>query len=365
MGGRGQIDAWRLAKPVVKGRWRADSMRSSSTNPTAMKLRRPLLTLAALSAVAPAFAADLLLVTNKADQTLSLIDPAKHEQIATVPEEGVTGHEVSTSVDGKLAFVPIFGNSGVGKPGTDGELIRVIDLEQRKITGTIDFKKGVRPHCPVTNAATGLLFVTVENNNAVAVIDPKEQKILGEVPTGEPESHMLAVTRDGKRGFTANVGPGTVSVLDLANRKLTKVIPVCKRVQRIALSVDERFAFTSDQFVPQLGVIDTQTLEVSHWIPMPGCGYGSAPTPDGKYLVIALSVDNKVALIDLEARKTVKVVDAPKSPQEVLIRPDGEYAYVSCDASKQVMAINLKEWKVEKLIDVGNMADGLAWAAGK
>lgn len=330
-----------------------------------MNLRQPLLSLAAISVAMPAFAADLLLITNKGDQTLSLIDPATHEQIATVPEEGVTGHEVSASVDGKLAFVPIFGNSGVGKPGTDGELIRVIDLDQRKIVNTIDFKKGVRPHCPVTNAATGLVFVTVENNNAVAIIDPKEMKILGEVSTGEPESHMLAVTKDGKRGFTANVGPGTVSVLDLENRKLLKVLPVCKRVQRISLSMDDKFAFTSDQFVPQLAVIDTAKMEVSHWIPMPGCGYGTAPTPDGKFLVVALSVDNKVALVDLEQRKTVKVLDAPKSPQAVIIRPDGEYAYVSCDASKQIMAIKLSDWKVEKLINVGTTADGMAWAARK
>lgn len=319
----------------------------------------------ALTLAAPAFAGDLLLVTNKGDQTLSLIDPATHEQIATVPEEGVTGHEVSTSSDGKLAFVPIFGNSGVGKPGTDGELIRVIDLDQRKIVNTIDFKKGVRPHCPVTNAATGLLFVTVENNNAVAIIDPKEMKILGEVTTGAVESHMLAVSRDGKRGYTSNVGPGTVSVLDLEGRKLVKIIPVCQRAQRISLSVDDKFAFTSDQFVPQLAVIDTDKLEVSHWIPMPGCGYGTAPTPDGKYLVVALSLDNKVALVDLEARKVVKVLETPKSPQAVLIRPDGAYAYVSCDASKQVAAINLKDWKLEKLIDVGTTADGLAWAEAK
>ncbi len=324
-----------------------------------------LLTLTLASFQCMASAGDLLLVTNKADRTLSLVDPAKHEQIATVPEDGVTGHEVSTSVDGKLAFVPIFGNSGVGKPGTDGELIRVIDLEQRKIVNTIDFKKGVRPHCPVTNAATGLLFVTVENNNAVAVIDSKEMKILGEVTTGKPESHMLAVTRDGKRGFTANVASGTVSVLDLEQRKLVKVLPVCQRTQRISLSVDDRFAFTSDQFAPQLAVIDTEKLEVSHWIPMPGCGYGTAPTADGKYLVVALSVDNKAAVIDLAERKVIKVLDLPKSPQAVLIRPDGAYAYISCDASKQIAAIRTSDWTVEKLIDVGAGADGLAWSTVK
>jgi hypothetical protein len=44
--------------------------------------------------------------------------------------------------------VPIFGDSGVGKPGTDGQLIRVIDLAKKAIAGTVDFGKGIRPHCP-------------------------------------------------------------------------------------------------------------------------------------------------------------------------------------------------------------------------
>src|SRR5436190_8984659 len=69
-----------------------------------------------------------LLVANKGDQSLGIIDPTAGRQIATVPENGETGHEVIASPDGKLAFVPIYGNSGVGKPGTDGQLIRVIDL---------------------------------------------------------------------------------------------------------------------------------------------------------------------------------------------------------------------------------------------
>lgn len=56
----------------------------------------------------------LLLVANKGDHTLGLIDPTAGKMIATVPEDGVTGHEVVASPDGKRAFVPIYGNSGVG-----------------------------------------------------------------------------------------------------------------------------------------------------------------------------------------------------------------------------------------------------------
>ena len=62
----------------------------------------------------------LLLVANKGDKTLGLIDPVGGRQVATVKESGVTGHEVIASPDGLTAYVPIYGDAGVGKPGSDG-----------------------------------------------------------------------------------------------------------------------------------------------------------------------------------------------------------------------------------------------------
>jgi len=304
-----------------------------------------------------------LVVCNKGDRTLGIIDPVSGRQVAAVPEDGVTGHEVVASPDGKLAFVPIYGNAGVGHAGSDGQLVRVIDLAARKVVGTVDFGKGVRPHCAVVGPGNGLLYVTTELENAVAVIDPGTLKVVASVPTGQPESHMLAITRDGRRGYTSNVGPGTVSVLDLEAKKVLAIIPVSGTAQRIALSIDDRWVFTADQTKPQLAVIDTAKNEVKTWIELPGKGYGTAPTPDGRWLLVALNGINKVGVIDLETMKLARTLDVPKSPQEVVIRPDGVAAYVSCDASAQVAVLDLKNWKVEKLIDAGAGADGLAWAS--
>ena len=307
----------------------------------------------------------LLLVANKGDHTLGLIDTVAGKMIATVPEDGVTGHEVVASPDGKFAYVPIYGNAGVGRAGTDGQLIRVIDLEKRAVSGTIDLGKGLRPHCAVIGPKNGLLYVTTEIENTVTVIDPQTLKVVETIPTGQPESHMLAITSDGNRGYTANVAPGTVSVIDLAAKKVLAIIPVCKNTQRISLSTDDRWVFTSDQTQPRLAVIDTRTNGVSRWIEMPGIGYGSAPTPDGRWLVIALFRANKVAVIDLATMTVAHTLDMPRAPQEVLVRPDGAEAYVSCDASRQIAVIDTKEWKVKKMIEAGPGADGLAWASGK
>ena len=77
------------------------------------------------------FAGGFLLVANKGDHTVGIVDPASGEQLATVAEDGVTCHELAASPDGRTAYAPIYGNAGVGQPGTDGSLMRVIDLSTR------------------------------------------------------------------------------------------------------------------------------------------------------------------------------------------------------------------------------------------
>jgi YVTN family beta-propeller protein len=303
-----------------------------------------------------------LLVANKNDGTLGIIDPQSGRTLGAVAEGGVTGHEVIASPDGRFAYVPIYGNSGVGKAGSDGANLVVIDIAARKVTGNLDFGHGVRPHCPLFGPKDGLLYVTTELENAIAVIDPRTLKVVGAVPTGQKESHMLAITRDGRRGYTANVGPGTVSVLDLVARKTLAVIPISGQTQRISLSVDDRLAFTSDQTKPRLAVIDTAANKVKQWVALPGLGYGTAATGDGRYLLVAVPAVNQVAVVDLGSMQVARTLDVPRAPQEVLIAPDSRTAYVSCDASHQVAQIGLADWKV-KLIDAGKGADGLAWAA--
>ena len=303
-----------------------------------------------------------MLVAQKGDQSLAIVDPASGKVLASVAENGNTGHEVTASPDGKLAFVPIYGNSGVGKPGTNGTNIAVIDLAAQKIVGNIAFDHGVRPHCPVFGPKDGKLYVTTELDKTITIIDPKTLKILGTIPTGQPESHMLTLAHNGKRGYTANVGPGTVSVLDMQAHKTLKVIPISGNTQRIAISPDDKWVFTADQTKPQIAVIDTATDTVAKWIPTEGKGYGSAPTPDGRWLLMAMPDQDDVAVVDLNGMKVARSIKVCGYPQEVLVQPDGKAAYVSCMHSNQVDEINLATWAVTRTIATGKNTDGLAWA---
>lgn len=308
--------------------------------------------------------AQTLLVVNQGDSNVSLVDPASTREVATIAEKtpGVHGHEIAVSADGHTAFLPIYGDTGVGKPGIDGHEMLLIDVPSQKIVGRIDFGHGVRPHEPVLDPTSGLLYVTTEIDKTITVIDPRTRKIVGTVPTGQEQSHMLVLSHDGKLGYTANVGPGTVSVLDMAGRKTVAIIPVSGNVQRISISTDDKLVFTADQTKPQLAVIDTATKKVKTWVPLPGTGYGAAATPDGHWLLIAIPATNQVAVVDLESMQVARNIDVADKPQEILIRPDGKIAYVSCAGAGKVAAIDLAQWKVQNLIQTGKYADGLGWA---
>ena len=303
-----------------------------------------------------------LLVAQKGDASLGIVDPAAGRVLAAVPEGGVTGHEVIASTDGRLAYVPIYGNSGVGKPGTDGHELVVIDLASRRVVGRVDFGHGVRPHMPLIGPKDGLLYVTTELDKSITLIDPKTLKIVGSRPTGQEQSHMLALSHDGRRGYTANVGPGTVSVLDIPGRKTLTVIPISANTQRISITPDDKWVFTADQTKPQLAAIDTATNKVAQWIALEGVAYGTTPTLDGRWLMVTLSGKNKVAVVDLKTMQMARSVDTPADPEEILMRPDGKVAYVSCVGSHRIAEVDLSTWKVTRTIEDGVNSDGLAWA---
>jgi YVTN family beta-propeller protein len=297
-------------------------------------------------------------IANQYEHTAVLVDLTSKQTVARV-EVGVNGHEVAVSPDGHFGYVPIYGNSGVGKPGTDGDHIDVIDLKAGKLTGHIDLGKPVRPHC-AKFGPDGLLYVSAELDQAIYAVDVKAGKIVGKIPTGAIESHMFVLSPDGKRAYTSNVHAGSVSVLDLKKRALITVIPVAKIVQRISISPDGRRVFTHDQDSPIIHVIDTTTNKVVSHLEVPASVYSSQLTLTGNTLV-AVSPSGKLFVLNLEFNKLMASFDVPKALGEVALNSDSSYAYVSCPAAGTIEVLNLDTYKLEDPITLTPGVDGLEW----
>ena len=109
-----------------------------------------------------------LLVLNKTDATLAILEPASGKLAGRVPT-GEGPHEVAVSADGKLAFVANYGGQA------PGNTISVIDLASQRELRRFDVSPLRRPHG--LYVAEGKLFFTAEVNRAIARYDPATDKI--------------------------------------------------------------------------------------------------------------------------------------------------------------------------------------------
>ncbi len=320
---------------------------------TGLLPRRP-----AASVPAPADARGFLFVANQGDHTALVVD-LDSRKVVTRTGVDINGHEVAVAPNHHLGYVPIYGNSGVGRPGTDGSSIHVVDLREGRNINIINLGKPVRPHC-AKFGLDGLLYVSAELANAIYVVDPASGKVVREIPTGAVESHMFVLSPDGKRAYTANVGPGSVSVLDLQKRAVVTVIPVAKTVQRISISTDGRYVYTQDQSAPRIAVIDTATNKLAHWIDLPATVYSSTPTPDGR-LLLANAPSGKLLVIDLSTEKVIGEYPIPAAIGEIAVDATSDHAYITCPQKGTIEFLDLRGGKLESPMILTPGVDGIEW----
>ena len=301
-----------------------------------------------------------ILVVCKDDQTVEVIDLAAGMAVGRIRASGFTPHEVAATPDGRRAYLPVYGDAWLGDPGTDGRAIDVIDLVEMRLADTIQIDVASRPHLPVVGPA-GLLYVSTELDESVSVFDPSSGARVGRLPTGRPQSHMFALSPDGARAYSANVDTGSVSIMDVAAESLIDVVEVAGEINRISISPDGRTAFCADQAQPRVAAIELETGRVT-WIDLPSQGFGSAVTPDGRFLVIALRWASQIGVIDLADPMMITATDVPAQPQAIALHPDGSYAYSACDAAGQVVEVDLRSREVSRVFATGNGPDGICWA---
>src|SRR5688572_21767831 len=160
-----------------------------------------------------------LLVVCKDDSTLEVIDLETSQLAGAVIASGFTPHEVVATTDGRRAYMPVYSNAPVGSPGSDGRRVDIVNLVTFQRDGEIRLAFPSRPH-QSSLLRTDRVVISTELDESVTVIDRQALRTVARLPTGQADSHTFAVSADGGRLVTANVGPGSVSIIDVPSRTL-------------------------------------------------------------------------------------------------------------------------------------------------
>ena len=230
-------------------------------------------------------------------------------------------------------------------------------------------KSGKRKHLPFPSRphqasllSTDRVLVSTELDETITVIDRRTLRVVARLPTRQADSHTFAVSIDGTRLVTANVGPGSVSVIDIPSRTLLGVVEVAEKVNRICLEPAGRFAYTADQGSPRIAVIDTDLVEHVAWIELPSIGFGTAVTASGSHIVVALRTGSEIAVVDRRSGDVVHRVATPNHPQAIVLHPDGVRAYSACDADDCVVEVDIHAGRLLRRIETGHNPDGITWS---
>ena len=323
---------------------------------------------------------ETLLGSSKREHTLAIIDPASLKILAKMPV-GNDPHEVIASSDGKTAYVsnygggaynslavidlagqkalapvdlgPLRGPHGLafsgGKTWFTAETAKAIGSYD-PASGKVDWILGTgqnRTHMIFVSEDQKRIVTTNVSSGTVTIIEKAPPRPAG-LPPGAPQgpppgargpmgppggdwdetvirvgngSEGFDVSPDGKQLWVANAQDGTISIIDVAAKKVTDTLQVNAQGAN-------RLKFT----------------------------------PDGARVLTSSLGKGELIILDAASRKEIKRIKLGRGAAGIQMQPDGARAFVACSPENFIAIVDLKTLEVTGKLDIGEEPDGMAWA---
>lgn len=304
-----------------------------------------------------------LLVLEKNDKSLAIVDPSTLKVLGRVPA-GEDPHEVVVSDDGRFAYI-----SNYGAFQTPQHTISIADLSTQKALPAVDLGALRAPHG--LEFVNGKVYFTAEGSKVIGRYDPATRMVDWTLGIGQNRTHMLVVSRDESRIFTANVNSDAISILDRdksgdASGWIETSISVGKGPEGFDVSPDGKELWAANSHDGTVSVVELINRKVVQTIDVQTKRANRVKfTPDGKLVLISDLETGDLVVLEAASRKEVKRMNLGRGVAGILIVPDGSTAYVAVSTESQVAVVDLKTLSVTGRIATGKGPDGMAWAVRK
>jgi YVTN family beta-propeller protein len=304
--------------------------------------------------------------------SISAIDLAVgHVSIVPIP---ISPHNVQATADGKLLLAvgePVAGGHGHAHGGNahgaaeaKGRLL-ILDTVGLGAKPATEIVVGAHPAHVIADQIGARAFVTNAGENTVSVVDLATRKLVATIGTGR-YPHGLRMSPDGREVYVANVQDGTVSVIDAIGLTELARIPVGATPVQVGFTPDGSRVYVSLRDENRVGVIDTGTRSLTGTVEVGRNPIQVHATPDGRVVYVAnqgsdAEPADTVSVIEVSSGKVVNTIRTGMGAHGVVISSDGDWAFVTNIVDGTVSAIDAATEKVVATFPVGRGPNGITY----
>jgi YVTN family beta-propeller protein len=256
-----------------------------------------------------------------------------------------TSASTDSKAEPKLAIVLNSGEASVS----------LIDMPSRKVIKTVPV--GKEPHHLMMTPDQKTLLIANAAGNDVVLMNPVSGELTGRIPD-IIDPYQIGYSPNHK-WFIAN--GNRLDRVDVyhaqgADLKLAKSIKLGKTPSHVAFTADSKTAFITLQDSSELAAIDLDTQTVIWKMPTGKVPAGVWMTPGDQYLLIGITGEDNVQVIDWKNRKEVKRIYTGKGAHNFRPLGDKKHVFLSNRIASTISLINMQT--LEKVGDITGLPAG-------
>jgi len=221
------------------------------------------------------------------------------------------------------------------------------------------------------------VYAAEQFSNTVSVVDPHDNRLLGEIKLGDPQPqnfsplyrgqvlvHGLGAAPDGKTIAVVSIGSNGVTFIDTATNAIKHTIYVGRSPHEAFFTPDGREVWVTVRGENYVSVLDPRSFnEISRIITPGGPGMTIFST-DAKYAFICSSFNPELVVVEVASHKIAGHVTQP-SPfcPNIAATPDGKQVWFTLkDVGKTVAISAVPPFGILKVLETGPITNHVNFA---
>ncbi|MEM7741298.1 MAG: beta-propeller fold lactonase family protein [Pseudomonadota bacterium] len=249
--------------------------------------------------------------------------------------------------------------------GFEGNTLHLFNVETAEALGSISLGDSRGPHGLKWIPGTSRVIVTTEISQDVVVIDIADRSIVRAVRTDQEGTHMVALSPNTKRAYTANTGSGSFTVIDLESLTKIRDIKAGEGTEAISVTPDGREIWVGNNRSRSIMVFRPETFERIDTVTTEGVPIRVEVSPDGQLVAVSHPYKGQVTFYDRFTRERVGRTNLIEQdlafPVTLLFSPTGDVVWAAATGSASVAEISTKDFSVLRVLPAAAGSDGLGY----